>query len=185
VERACGTFQRTLSLPYHVEPEEITATFKDGILKITVPKPAEPQAQEQDQKIAINRSGEACCSGPSSSATCRPSRWRMWDLLSTAVWDWPRHYDARARGRARLLFGVPAWSAVALVTAVAGVFFGEEAVRGPLTEQFQAPSGPAGRSGTRAHAQGRPFLDFGWLPSSASPFSSSPRSTSWSSLRTL
>ena len=56
VERSYGAFQRTLTLPYRVEPGEITAIFKDGVLKITVPKPADAQAQTHGQKIAINKS---------------------------------------------------------------------------------------------------------------------------------
>jgi HSP20 family protein len=33
-----GEFQRTVSLPDNVDNEKATATFKDGILKITIPK---------------------------------------------------------------------------------------------------------------------------------------------------
>ena len=56
VERSYGAFQRTLTLPYRVEPDRITATFKDGVLKIILPKPADAQAQTQGHKIAINPS---------------------------------------------------------------------------------------------------------------------------------
>jgi len=56
VERSYGAFQRTLTLPYCVEPDRITATFKDGVLKIILPKPADAQAQTQGHKIAINTS---------------------------------------------------------------------------------------------------------------------------------
>jgi HSP20 family protein len=38
-ERSFGTFQRAFSLPDHVDPESIRADFKDGVLKIEVPKP--------------------------------------------------------------------------------------------------------------------------------------------------
>ena len=33
-----GEFQRTLSLPQNVDNEQVTASFKDGILKVTIPK---------------------------------------------------------------------------------------------------------------------------------------------------
>ena len=33
-----GEFQRTLSLPENVDNEQVTASFKDGILKVTIPK---------------------------------------------------------------------------------------------------------------------------------------------------
>jgi len=54
-ERSYGAFQRTLTLPYRVEPEQITATFKDGILRVTIPKPADAQAQKVGRKIEINK----------------------------------------------------------------------------------------------------------------------------------
>jgi len=54
-ERSYGAFQRTLTLPYRVEPEQITATFKDGILRVTIPKPADAQAQKEGRKIEINK----------------------------------------------------------------------------------------------------------------------------------
>lgn len=40
-ERQYGSFSRSLKLPYEPEQNDITASFKDGILKITVPKPKE------------------------------------------------------------------------------------------------------------------------------------------------
>jgi HSP20 family protein len=54
-ERSYGAFQRTLTLPYRVEPEQITAHFKDGVLRVTIPKPADAQAQKEGRKIEINR----------------------------------------------------------------------------------------------------------------------------------
>jgi len=54
-ERTYGAFHRTLTLPYRVEPDQITATFKDGILKVTIPKPADAQAQKEGRKIEINK----------------------------------------------------------------------------------------------------------------------------------
>jgi HSP20 family protein len=38
-ERSFGRFERSFTLPAHVETEKITADYKDGILKIHVPKP--------------------------------------------------------------------------------------------------------------------------------------------------
>jgi HSP20 family protein len=54
-ERSYGAFQRTLTLPYRVEPEQITATFKDGILRLTIPKPADALAQKDGRRIEINK----------------------------------------------------------------------------------------------------------------------------------
>lgn len=37
-ERLYGTFQRSLTLPDHVDAEKIEANYKDGVLDITIPK---------------------------------------------------------------------------------------------------------------------------------------------------
>jgi HSP20 family protein len=41
VERTYGSFSRSFSIPAGVKAEDIKATFKDGVLKITLPKPEE------------------------------------------------------------------------------------------------------------------------------------------------
>ena len=38
VERAWGAFTRALTLPVAVEGEKVTATFKEGVLTVTLPK---------------------------------------------------------------------------------------------------------------------------------------------------
>jgi len=38
IEREYGSFHRGFSLPEHVKPEELKARYKDGVLKITLPK---------------------------------------------------------------------------------------------------------------------------------------------------
>ena len=38
-ERAFGKFQRSFSLPEGVESEKITAEFKNGMLKVSIPRP--------------------------------------------------------------------------------------------------------------------------------------------------
>lgn len=42
MERFYGTFHRAFSLPYPVDGEAVKASFKDGVLKITVPKKKRP-----------------------------------------------------------------------------------------------------------------------------------------------
>ena len=45
-ERTYGSFQRAFTLPADVNTEEIKAEYKDGVLKVTVPK---PEAQKPKQ----------------------------------------------------------------------------------------------------------------------------------------
>jgi HSP20 family protein len=41
VERASGSFARSLTLPEGVDPEAIEASFERGVLEVRIPKPAE------------------------------------------------------------------------------------------------------------------------------------------------
>ena len=51
IERHYGNFQRSFTLDGPVKPEEVVATFKNGVLSVTVPRiaPAEPK------KVLINK----------------------------------------------------------------------------------------------------------------------------------
>lgn len=49
-ERSYGSFQRSITLPAGVEQGQIAATFKDGILEVTLPKAKGPAAT----KVAIH-----------------------------------------------------------------------------------------------------------------------------------
>lgn len=49
-ERVFGKFARSFALPAMLPTEKIKASFKDGVLKITIPKPE----QEQPRKVSIN-----------------------------------------------------------------------------------------------------------------------------------
>ena len=50
IERAYGTFTRTFSLPRTVDPNAITANYRNGILEIEIPKKEEAKPKQ----IAIN-----------------------------------------------------------------------------------------------------------------------------------
>ncbi len=50
-ERRYGSFERYFTLPDGVDAEKIAAVFKNGVLKVTIPKTAE--AQEPAKKIDI------------------------------------------------------------------------------------------------------------------------------------
>jgi len=51
VERSYGSFQRSVPLPYEVNPDKVTAKFTKGVLKVTMPKP--PQAKEKAKKVKV------------------------------------------------------------------------------------------------------------------------------------
>jgi HSP20 family protein len=46
VERSYGSFRRSLTLPEGVDPEAINATFENGVLEVTVPKPEQHTARK-------------------------------------------------------------------------------------------------------------------------------------------
>ena len=46
IERSYGSFSRSLRLPAPVKEDEVKATFKDGVLKLTLPKSAEGGAKK-------------------------------------------------------------------------------------------------------------------------------------------
>jgi HSP20 family protein len=49
VERAYGSFRRSLTLPEGVDPEAVTASFDNGVLEVRVPKPEE----RKPRRVAI------------------------------------------------------------------------------------------------------------------------------------
>ena len=51
VERYYGKFYRCVELPTEVDPEKIKATYKDGVLSITLPKPESVQPKEIEVKV--------------------------------------------------------------------------------------------------------------------------------------
>jgi len=51
MERSYGSFYRRQPLPEGIKPEQIQATFADGVLEVTIPKPTEKKPAAQ--KIAI------------------------------------------------------------------------------------------------------------------------------------
>ena len=53
VERASGSFRRSLSLPEGVDPDGIEANFDKGVLEVRVPKPE----QRKPRKVAITVGG--------------------------------------------------------------------------------------------------------------------------------
>ena len=78
----------------------------------------------------------------------------MWSLLVTAVNDWMRHRSARL-GAALAYYSVFSLGPLLLIaTAVAGLFFGADAVQGSLTAQLRGMLGETGGQAIEAMLKG-------------------------------
>jgi HSP20 family protein len=51
VERRYGAFARSVRLPHEVKSDKIKANYKDGVLKITLPKSEEAKKKEVKIKV--------------------------------------------------------------------------------------------------------------------------------------
>lgn len=51
VERSYGKFSRTITLPSEVETDKIKASYKDGVLMVTLPKPESKKPKQIDVEI--------------------------------------------------------------------------------------------------------------------------------------
>jgi len=54
VERAFGSFSRSLTLPKGVNPDEVSASFDRGVLEVRIPKPQE----RKPRRIEIGAAGQ-------------------------------------------------------------------------------------------------------------------------------
>jgi HSP20 family protein len=54
IERASGSFTRTLTLPRGIDPERITASFADGVLDVHIPRPE----RRKRHRVAIATGGD-------------------------------------------------------------------------------------------------------------------------------
>ncbi len=52
LERMAGAFSRSLKLPFEIERDKVTATFRDGVLEIRAPKTAETKAKSRRIEVA-------------------------------------------------------------------------------------------------------------------------------------
>jgi HSP20 family protein len=53
-ERYYGRFERRIAIPYEIAEDQVKATFKNGVLDVTLPK--SEKAQSRSRRIAINGS---------------------------------------------------------------------------------------------------------------------------------
>jgi HSP20 family protein len=54
LERSFGKFSRSLTLPDGIDPDRIDASFHDGVLEVTIPKPE----QRKPRRIAVSGNGK-------------------------------------------------------------------------------------------------------------------------------
>jgi HSP20 family protein len=55
IERAFGSFSRSLTLPDGVDPDRIEASFSNGVLEVRIPKPE----QRKPRRVQITANGNA------------------------------------------------------------------------------------------------------------------------------
>lgn len=51
IERTSGSFHRSMTLPFNINPDTVDAKVHNGVLTVTIPKP--PEAMEETKKIAV------------------------------------------------------------------------------------------------------------------------------------
>lgn len=56
IERSHGSFSRSLKLPEGVDADAVQASFENGVLEVTIPKPAQPKPRKV--KIGVSGSQE-------------------------------------------------------------------------------------------------------------------------------
>ena len=54
-ERSYGSFQRSIAVPFDVDPETVEAGFAKGVLTITLPRP--PEAKRTTRRIEVKPAG--------------------------------------------------------------------------------------------------------------------------------
>jgi HSP20 family protein len=65
LERSSGPFRRAITLPAHIEADEVNASMEDGVLRILVPK----ADQAKPKRIQVTPGGQM----PAIAASSRPS----------------------------------------------------------------------------------------------------------------
>lgn len=66
-ERSYGRFSRTIPFPSEVDPDQIQATYRNGVLSVTLPK--HPQARDQARRIEVKPQAGESSTGKASSGS--------------------------------------------------------------------------------------------------------------------
>jgi HSP20 family protein len=75
-ERVEGAFSRTLPLPFRVDPGKVHASFANGVLTITMPKPEETQQKRQRIEVQRSSAGSSQSGQGGAGSTASPGRER-------------------------------------------------------------------------------------------------------------
>ncbi|HEX7967446.1 MAG TPA: Hsp20/alpha crystallin family protein [Stellaceae bacterium] len=97
-----GTFMRAIQLPFSPDPNQVRAVIRNGILNITIPKPAE--VQQRQQRIQVQRdegTGAQAAGGQATGAQARTraDRAAAGDKPSAAGQQSPSEQQAAAAGQ--------------------------------------------------------------------------------------
>jgi membrane protein len=87
----------------------------------------------------------------------------MWNVLTTAYNNWSRHRSTRL-GAALAYYSVFSLGPILLIViSIAGLWFGKDAVRGSLTDQFRSLLGPDGAQAVEAMLRGASSVQSGGI----------------------
>ena len=64
VERSYGTFQRAIRLPFPINPDQVKASFENGVLTVTLPKTAQAERTRRIQVQAGGAGGGGSAADP-------------------------------------------------------------------------------------------------------------------------
>jgi HSP20 family protein len=70
LERASGSFSRSLTLPEGVDPDKVQASFERGVLEITIPKPE----QRKPRQVQISLGDRSASDSLESSTGAEPGK---------------------------------------------------------------------------------------------------------------
>jgi HSP20 family protein len=73
MERSYGTFQRSLRLPFTADPQQVQASFQNGVLTVTVPKSAQQQTSHRIQ-VQTGSASQTSALPPQTQETTQPSQ---------------------------------------------------------------------------------------------------------------
>jgi HSP20 family protein len=69
IERSYGTFQRSLRLPFPADPDQVKASFENGVLTVTLPKTAQQQRSRRIQIQGREAGGQGAQGGQGGQGT--------------------------------------------------------------------------------------------------------------------